>query len=44
MKNLMLALAIVMGLNMVSSIVNLATPSHAQEAPAPEPEKQEKGE
>ena len=43
MKRLLIALAMVMGLNMVSSILNLTAPlSFAQEEPAPEPEKPEK--
>lgn len=39
MKKLVIALAIVLGLNMVSSIIRLSTPiSYAQEDPQPQPE------
>ena len=42
MKRFMIALAMVMGLNMISSIVNLATPlSIAQEEPEPAPAPEE---
>jgi hypothetical protein len=38
MKKIMIAIAIVLGLNMISSIINLSAPvSFAQEAPEPEP-------
>jgi hypothetical protein len=40
MRKLAIAVAIVFGLNMISSIINLATPiSYAQEDPQPEPKK-----
>ena len=42
MKKFAIALAIVLGLNLVSSIISLSTPvSSAQEEPAPKPEKPE---
>lgn len=38
MKRIVMAIAIVLGLNMVSSIINSTAPlSFAQEAPEPEP-------
>jgi len=43
MRKLAIAFAMILGLNMVSSIVNLSVPmSYAQENPEPEPEKPEK--
>ena len=42
MRKFAIALAIVLGLNLVGSIVSLSTPvSFAQEEPAPKPEKPE---
>ena len=42
MRKFAIALAIVLGLNLVSSILNLSAPvSFAQEEPAPKPEKPE---
>jgi hypothetical protein len=42
MRKFAIALAIVLGLNLVGSIVSLSTPaSLAQEEPAPKPEKPE---
>jgi len=38
MKKIVIAMAVVLGLNMISSIINLSAPlSIAQETPAPEP-------
>jgi hypothetical protein len=40
MRKLAIALAIVVGLNMISSIISLSTPiSYADEEPQPEPKK-----
>ncbi len=45
MKKIVVAMAIVLGLNMVSSIVNLSAPlSFAQESPEPEPKPEKPGE
>ena len=42
MKKLAIAFAMILGLNMISSIVRLSVPmSYAQENPQPEPEKPE---
>jgi hypothetical protein len=42
MRKFAIALAIVLGLNLVGSIISLSTPvSFAQEEPAPKPEKPE---
>jgi hypothetical protein len=45
MKKLIIAMAVVLGLNMVSSILKLSAPlSIAQESPAPEPKPEPKPE
>jgi hypothetical protein len=45
MKKILIAIAVVVGLNMVSSIIKLSTPlSIAQESPAPEPKPEPKPE
>jgi len=43
MRKLAIAFAMILGLNMVSSIINLSVPmSYAQEEPKPDPETPEK--
>ena len=43
MKKLAIAFAMILGLNMISSIIQLSVPmSYAQENPEPEPQKPEK--
>jgi hypothetical protein len=42
MKKLAIAFAMILGMNMISSMIHLSTPtSYAQENPEPEPEKPE---
>jgi hypothetical protein len=43
MKKIMIALAIVLGLNLVGSIINLSAPVSAQEEPAPQPKPEKPG-